>query len=335
MSESDHQAVPSALQTSWLAPQIEQLRRARAASRFPTGLLIHDERGAGGEALARFAGQLALCREADAPCGHCRDCRQWLAHQHPDFMEVGPLEDSKYIRVEQVRELAQELALTAHNGGATVVLLLPADSMNANAANALLKTLEEPRPGVTLILVCSVPSRLPATIVSRCQRLRVPAPTRAASLAWLEQQRGPGPWSAVLDVFGNAPFEALSVNPQELARLKSETDRALNEAATGRMQVSATADRWGAKGAPFELRLACVETWITARIEEAAAGTCQSPELRNSAHLSESSSDMNIALLLRVLEGAYELRRLRLTTINRPLALEQLLWQLARAFRRI
>jgi hypothetical protein len=70
------------------------------------------------------------------------------------------------------------------------------------------------------------------------------------------------------------------------------------------MQVSATADRWGAKGAPFELRLACIETWITARIDEAAAGTRQSSELRNSAHLSESSSDMNIAWLLRVLEGS-------------------------------
>jgi DNA polymerase III subunit delta' len=332
MNEPAHPALPSAQQTDWLAPQIEQLQRARSANRFPTGLLIHDERGAGGEALARFAAQLALCREVNAPCGHCRDCRQWLAGQHPDYIEVRPIEESKYIRVEQVRELAQDLSLTSHGGGATVALLIPADSMNANAANALLKTLEEPRSGVTLVLVCSVPSRLPATIVSRCQRLRVSAPTRAASLAWLEQQRGPGPWTAVLDVFGNAPFEALGVNPQELARLKSETDRALNEAALGRMEVSATADRWGAKGAPFELRLACIETWITARIDEAAAGTRQSSEVRNGAHLSESSSDMNIALLLRVLEGSYELRRLRLTSINRALALEQLLWQLPRAF---
>jgi DNA polymerase III subunit delta' len=333
MNEPADQGMPSALQTPWLAPQIEQLRRARAADRFPTGLLIHDERGAGGEALARFAAQLALCREADAPCGRCRDCRQWMAHQHPDFLWVGPIEDSKYIRVEQVRELAQELSLTSHNGGATVAVLIPADTMNPNAANALLKTLEEPRGGVTLILVCSVPSRLPATIVSRCQRLRVAAPTRAASVAWLEQQRGPGPWAAVLDVFGNAPFEALGVNPQELARLKSETDRALSDAAAGRMDVSATADRWGGKGAPFELRLACVETWITARIDEAAGRKRQTSELGDSAHLSESSSDMNIALMLRVLEGAYELRRLRLTSINRPLALEQLLWQLPRAFR--
>jgi DNA polymerase-3 subunit delta' len=323
----------TALETPWLAPLIEQLRRARAANRFPTGLLIHDERGAGGEALARFAAQLALCREPDAPCGRCRDCRQWLANQHPDFIQVTPLEDSKYIRVEQVRELAQELTLTAHGGGATVALLNPADSMNGNAANALLKTLEEPRAGVTLILVCSVPSRLPATILSRCQRLKVLAPARAESIAWLERHRGAGPWPAVLDVLGNAPFEALNVNARELATMKDETDRALRDAVGGRMDIGTTAERWAGKGTPFELRLACVETWITARIDQAATKMRQSSELRSSAHLSESSSDMNIALLLRVLDGIYELRRLQLTSINRSLALEQLLWQLPRAIR--
>ncbi len=92
---------------------------------------------------------------------------------------MGPLEDSRQIRVEQIRELSEQLALTAHGGGATVALIAPADAMNANAANALLKTLEEPRAGVTLLLVASVPSRLPATILSRCQSLRHAAAHRA------------------------------------------------------------------------------------------------------------------------------------------------------------
>jgi DNA polymerase-3 subunit delta' len=326
-------ASPAALQTPWLVPLCEQLVRARRAHRFPTGLLIHDERGAGGGALALFAAQLALCREAQAPCGRCRDCRQWQTGQHPDYIDVVPLEDSKYIRVEQVRELSEQLALTAHNGGASVALLNPADSMNPNAANALLKTLEEPRAGVTLILLCAVPSRLPATIISRCQRIRVQPPTREASVAWLQQHFGTGPWPTVLDVLGNAPFEASRIQPAELARLKADTDRALAGAHAGRLDLGATAERWAAKGAPFELRLACLETWITARIDGAAVGARQSQELRNSAHLSESSSDMNMAHLLRALDSTYELRRLRLTSINRSLALEQLLWQLTRVVR--
>ena len=333
MTEPERSLLPDASQTSWLLPLCEQLRVARQAGRFPTGLLIHDERGAGGEAMANFAAQLVLCREPNAPCGQCRDCRQWRVAQHPDFIRVMPLEDSKYIRVEQVRELSQLLALTSHNGGATVALFQPADSLNPNAANALLKTLEEPRAGVTLLLLCSEPSRLPATILSRCQRLKVRPPSREQSIAWLERHRGSGPWKVVLDVLGNAPYEALQVDAAAVSRLKSETDRALADAVAGQLDVPTTAERWGAKGGPFELRLACIETWITARIERAVSKPAHSQEMRSSAHLSESTSDMNIAYLLRVLEGTYELRRLRLTSINRALALEQLLWQLTRAHR--
>ncbi|HEX2791115.1 MAG TPA: hypothetical protein VHN17_11850 [Steroidobacteraceae bacterium] len=326
-------ALPPALEAPWLAPQIDQLRRARAAQRFPTGLLIHDERGAGGEALARFAAQLALCREPDAPCGRCRDCRMFGAAQHPDFIELHPIEDSKYIRVEQVRELTEQLVLSAHAGGATVALIAPADSMNANAANALLKSLEEPRAGVTLVLVSATPSRMPATILSRCLRLRIATPARAVSVAWLERVRGSGPWATVLDVLGDAPFEALQTDAAALAQLKAETDRSLSDALGGRMDIPATAERW-ARAETLGLRLACLETWITARIDGAVGAPRQSLELRSSTHLPESASDMNIAVLLRLLDGIYELRRLRLTSINRSLALEQLLWQLPRARQR-
>jgi DNA polymerase III subunit delta' len=257
----------------------------------------------------------------------------FLASQHPDFIELHPIEESKYIRIEQVRELSEQLVLTSHAGGATVGLIWPADSMNSNAANALLKSLEEPRSGVTLILVSATPSRMPATILSRCLRLRIATPARAASVAWLERHRGPGSWSTVLDVLGDAPFEALQADPAELGRLKAETDRSLSDALAGRMDIPATAERW-ARGESLGLRLACLETWITARIDGAVGTTRQVSELRSSAHLPESASDMNIAVLLRLLDGIYELRRLRLTSINRSLALEQLLWQLPRAWRR-
>lgn len=146
-----------------------------------------------------------------------------MAGQHPDFNEVTPLEDSKYIRIEQIRDLIEGLSLTAHAGGATVAVLHPADTLYFNATHALLKTLEEPRAGVTLILVTRVPSLLPATILSRCQRLRIPAPSRAQSLAFLERQRGAGPWAQVLDAIGEAPFEARLLDPADVAQLAAET----------------------------------------------------------------------------------------------------------------
>lgn len=314
---------------AWLAPQMEQLRRARLADRFPPALLIHDRRGAGGLWLARYAAQLALCRAPEPPCGQCRDCRQFLAGQHPDFMDVEPLEDSKFIRIEQIRSLIEDLSLTAHGGGATVAILHPAETLYFNATHALLKTLEEPRAGVTLILVTSMPSQLPATILSRCQRLRVAAPSRAQSLAFLERQRGAGPWAAVLDAIGEAPFEARALDPAEVARLAADTFAALSGAAAGSADISALAERW-ARGEQFELRLTCIETWLTACIDRAAATPGQLRELRTGAHLPESSWDMNIAGLLRLLDAVYELRGFRLTAINRSVALEQLLWQLAR-----
>lgn len=318
------------LDASWLEPALAQLRRARAAGRFPPGVLIHEQRGAGGLALAQFAARLALCREPDAPCGHCRDCRLIGVNQHPDFITVAPLEDSKFIRVEQIRELCEQLALTAHGGHATVAVIAPADSMNPNAANALLKTLEEPRAGVTLLLVSAMPSRLPATVLSRCQRLRIGGPSRAAALAWLERQRGRAPWGAVLDVLGEAPFEALAVDPAEVAQLKAETDRVLADALAGRLDIGRTAEAWG-RADSFDMRLTCLENWLTARIDSGMRMPRQRPELRSGAHLSAAGSDLNMARLLRVLDGVYELRRLRLSSINRPLALEQLLWEFARA----
>jgi DNA polymerase-3 subunit delta' len=316
----------------WLAPQVERLRQAREAGRFPPALLIHDPRGVGGEWLCACLAQMLLCRAAAAPCGECRDCRLFLAGQHPDYYPLTPLEDSRLIRVDQVRELAAALALTAHAGGATVATIVPADAMNQNAANALLKTLEEPRPGATLILLASVPSQLPATVLSRCQRLSLLAPARAEAVRWLEQQRGAGPWGVVLEVLGNAPFEALKLDPSEVARLVGEVREALEALRAGQLDVAATAERW-ARGELYELRLACIENWLTGRIDGAAGARRESPELRSGTHLPESSSDMNIARLLRVLDGVSELRRLRLTSINRALALEQLLWTLPGALR--
>jgi DNA polymerase-3 subunit delta' len=321
------------VEVPWLSSQMEQLRRSRLAGRFPTGLLIADRRGAGGLWLAHYAAQVALCSGESPPCGKCRECRQFLSSQHPDFTTVGPIEESKYIRVEQIRDLTSELSLTAHGGGAGVALLYPADTMNANAANALLKTLEEPRAGLTLILVTEAPARLPATVLSRCQKLRIGAPSRAASIEWLNRTRGEGPWAAVLDVIGEAPFEAALLDPAEVARVAAETFRTLNEMVSARQEASSLAgiaERW-AKVEQFELRLTCIETWITACIDRAAGSPDALTELRSGAHLPESSSDMNTAALLRLLDAAYELRRLRLTSINRGLALEQMLWQLTRS----
>ncbi|MGB6605065.1 MAG: hypothetical protein WBE65_12310, partial [Steroidobacteraceae bacterium] len=191
----------------WIAPAAAALTRAQRAGRLPHALLIHEAPGAGGDWLALWAARLALCeRPGEAPCGICTGCRRAAALLHPDLMRITPLEESRQIRIEQVRDLAAELALTSHAGGYKVGILTPADALNRFGANALLKTLEEPPPRTFLVLVATQPSRLPATVLSRCQRLPVRAPSRAEAVAWLVDTRGPGDWAAALAVVGEAPF---------------------------------------------------------------------------------------------------------------------------------
>ena len=312
----------------WLSPSLASLRAAYDAGKMPHALMIHDSLGAGGDWLAVWAASLALCTNtADAPCGRCDNCRRVASGQHPDLTLVVPIEESKQLRIEQVRELAGELAFTSHQGGYKVGILSPADSLNRFAANALLKTLEEPPPRTRLILVVTQPSRLPATILSRCQRLRVRAPTRAEALEWLEQTKGAGDWNGVLDLLGEAPFLAAEADPKAIPALGHETRCTLEEIETGIADPVATAERWS-RSEPA-LRLRCFENWLTDRIRRHIAPSGNSVEMRSAAHLSQGASILNIRGLFELADGVRDLRSSLDVPINRSLALELLFRGLA------
>lgn len=312
----------------WLTPALSSLRAAYVAGRLPHALLIHDSPGAGGDWLANWAATLALCTNAaEAPCGRCDGCKRVANRQHPDLTWVVPIEDSKQIRIEQVRELATELALTSHQRGYKVGILSPADTMNRFAANALLKTLEEPPSRTLLILVATQPSRLPATILSRCQRLRVRAPTRAEAVDWLQNARGGGDWNGVLDLIGEAPFLAAEADPKAIPALGHETRRTLEEIEAGAADPLATAERWS-RSEPA-LRLRCFENWLTDRIRRHFGTGGNSVEVRGAPHLSRAPAILNIRGLFELTDAVRELRFALDEPINRSLALEMLLRRLA------
>jgi DNA polymerase-3 subunit delta' len=251
-----------------------------------------------------------------------------LARAHPDLVLLGLEEDSRQIRIEQVRDLSAELALTAHGGGYKVAIVSPADAMNRFAANALLKTLEEPTPRTLLVLVVTQPSRLPATVLSRCQRLRLPAPARAQSLAWLTAVRGPGEWARALDVLGEAPLLAAAADPAELAAIGTEVAQGLQSLSETGGDVVALAERW-ARG-EVALRLRCIENWLTERIRQAERDGAFMTEVRAGPYLSGARPVLNIRELFGLVEEARELRATLDVPLNRGLALEALLRQLAR-----
>jgi DNA polymerase III subunit delta' len=312
----------------WLAPQVEQLRHSRAAGRLAHALLVHDKPGGGGAWLAMKAAQANLCREPDAPCGRCKICQAVTAGRHPDLYQVGPIEDSRQIRIDQIRELTEQLTLTGYSSAASTAIIAPAEVMLESAANALLKSLEEPRPGVTLVLVTTSPSRLLPTVRSRCQRLDVTLPARAPLMAWLRAERGEGPWEAVLDVLGNAPLLALEADAALVLRVREETVAALEKARRGELDIPGTAERWVREG--LSLRLACFENWVTQRVAEQIRPAADVTDLRTSTHLPAPAARMNIAQLIRLIDGLHELGRLAFGSLNKGLDLEQLLWRVPR-----
>lgn len=194
---------------------------------FPHALLIHGRRGIGKHEFARALAQSLLCEApvSGLACGNCPACHWYDEGNHPDLRELQPaadvevdaaeLEDvdeakkkSKEIRIDQIRGVADFMSLSTHRGGFRVLLIHPAESMNAAAANALLKTLEEPPPLSVILLVADQVARLPATIRSRCQRVNVPWPSATDAEAWLAAQ---GVSAATLAMAGGAPLDALDL----------------------------------------------------------------------------------------------------------------------------
>lgn len=150
------------------------LQQAIAQDRLSHAYLLSGIAGAGKTEFAKQFSVYLLCEQktkTETACGHCRSCLLMQSNSHPDFMLIKPEEKSRTIKIDQVREMSQQLSKTAHCGGYQVVVIAPADAMPVQAANALLKTLEEPLGKIIIFLVDDQRSVLPATIVSRCQRL--------------------------------------------------------------------------------------------------------------------------------------------------------------------
>lgn len=183
--------------------------------RLPHAILLAGPQGTGKESFAQMFARAVLCESLhiDArPCGICRACLLNQAGTHPDNHWVGLLEDKKIIGVDQVREVSANLNMKAHYSGHKVVVISPAECMNTQAANSLLKTLEEPAPQSLLMLVANNATALPATLRSRCQRITCTLPASDVATSWLAAQLESGHDAALLlALAGGAPLAALQM----------------------------------------------------------------------------------------------------------------------------
>jgi DNA polymerase-3 subunit delta' len=239
----------------WLAGAWQTLVSALAARRLHHGLLFAAPAGFGKRALASALATAALCSQRGVDgygCGACRSCLLVAAGSHPDLTRItfGLRDDGKprtEIIVDQIRALSQRLSMSSQFGGAQIAFIDPADRLNANAANALLKTLEEPTPATILMLIADDSSRLPATIRSRCQRIDLRAPTRAEALAWLRAQRIDSKRAEdSLDASLGNPGLALTWSADETLAIRAACADDLAALSRGRRTASEVAQRWAA-----------------------------------------------------------------------------------------
>ncbi|HET6545528.1 MAG TPA: DNA polymerase III subunit delta' [Rhodanobacteraceae bacterium] len=237
----------------WLAQPWNALAAALTEQRLHHALLITGQAGLGKRALADALVAAALCgsRGTDGhACGQCRSCRLLAAGSHPDRVLVTfeMKDDGKprsELTVDQIRRLSQRFALSSQFGGLQLALIDPADALNPSAANALLKTLEEPGASCVIVLVTDRPSRLPATIRSRCQRIKLHVPPREVAQAWLETQgMTAGSAARALDASLGNPGRALDSSRDQSLALRDGCAQDLAELSAGRLTPATVAERW-------------------------------------------------------------------------------------------
>lgn len=214
--------------TTWFKNELKVVLAQKA--QLAHALLIKGPRGIGKQAFGMALAQALLCESpaADgAACGQCSACNWFTSGAHPDFRVLAPATEadpeaeieegskkakpSPWISIEQVRELHDFIYVSSHRGGRKVILVCPAEALNVNAANALLKSLEEPPALTHFILISHRPHRLPRTIISRCRQLSLQQPDRATALAWLGGQGVADPEVALAQSSG-APLLALAAS---------------------------------------------------------------------------------------------------------------------------
>lgn len=227
----------------WLASAWHTLVTSQADNRLSHALLISGVPGLGRQALAHALAARLLCQHGTS-CGDCAPCHWLRADNHPDLHRVEPLEDKRIISVDQVRDLISKLTLTSLGAGRKVAIVYPAETLNENAANCLLKTLEEPLGDSVIILVADQRVALPATIISRCLKIGVRIPGPDAALDWLQDHSADKNWPLLLRLAGGVPLAAVAMREEDFLAQSRVLGHDLDSLLAGRLDPAGAAERW-------------------------------------------------------------------------------------------
>jgi DNA polymerase III subunit delta' len=314
----------------WLRPALEQLEAARESGRLGHGWLLAGPAGIGKINLALLFADRLLARgkgppPVDLPMADAVSSvreRHLPSDHHPDLHWLFPEEGKRTITVEQIRDATESLNLKSHAGGAKVVLIEPADGLTGAAANALLKTLEEPSEDTYLMLLSHQPERLPATIRSRCQRLNLARPSPEELARWVGSpvQSFAGAWLLT----GGSPLQTAALLHDGKSSQRNGLRNELTSISNDKIDVQSVAAEW-AKSDP-ELAL----TWLTRELHRQirlrlAPAVSTSVTDQEAGILHNAWSKLTVRRLFEQHETAERLLNQLGSGINLELALQALL----------
>ena len=249
------------MELNWLSNLADSWLERSRQDRLPHAILLTGPVGVGKRAAAAWISKQKLRPDPLT----LLPAHPIAAFEHPDMRWISTLEDKKTISIDQIRALVSQLHLTSYEGFGKVAVIEPANNMTVNAANSLLKVLEEPPGDTLLILIADRVGKLPATIFSRCQRIDIALPPEAIALQWLDRFQPGSAWAEALQMSGGAPLRAI-VALDELGISRSMAQD-LQVLGSGRGSAIEVASRWSKLDTSFVLN------WLSQQVNLTAIAT--------------------------------------------------------------
>lgn len=317
----------------WHDAQWAHCQRRICAGTLPHALLLSGPGGVGKRAFAQRLTRLLLCDQpGEGACGRCRGCHLVTIGNHPDFQQISLEGDSAQLKVNQIRALNYFMGLSRMSGRHKIALITNPEQMNRNAANSLLKTLEEPPAFSLILLVTAHRALLPATVTSRCQALTFSVPPHDVALAWLGHEAPQGDVDTLLTLVHGAPLAALELSTGSWLETRQSACKDIVRMVTATESPVIVAGRLR-QHAPEPL-LTWLLSWLTdiARLRlDSTFNRLNNPDIDRDLRALAKSIDLRA--LFTLYDKMLQHRRLQHASLNQQLMIEHILLAWAAAFR--